>query len=270
MKIIEVQRTGIDYKDYVKRSALETDYKTLITDDCVIVLDGKPIILYKKVDFETQLLADTLNQVKYQTTTRTSGLQTTSRVFGYQPRIPLRRDFCSSTSLAHESPKLNEIVCDYGRKLLEPYEQGFPETYKQHLQETNEKIRASWVIDKTPFTSGIINKNNPLKYHFDAGNFKDVCSCMLCLKNDVSGGYLSCPEIDIGFKLDNGTCLIFDGQGLLHGVTPITKLSPQAYRYTVVYYTLLQMWKCGELTQEIARIRNIKSERERKRLTARN
>lgn len=137
MRVIEVTKRDINYKDYVKRSALETDYETLIKDDTLIVLDGRPIILYKKVDFDIRPLEEALDQVKYQTTIRTNGLQTVSRVFGFQPRIPLRRDFCSSTSLAHEEPRINEIVCEFGRQLLEPYEQGFPETLSKHQVETD-------------------------------------------------------------------------------------------------------------------------------------
>lgn len=73
------------------------------------------------------------------------------------------------------------------------------------------------------------------------------------------------PEFGLGFEIKNSSLLIFDGQSILHGVTPIRRESENSYRYTVVFYTLLQMWKCEPLDKELARIRKIKTEREQKR-----
>jgi len=115
------------------------------------------------------------------------------------------------------------------------------------------------------FTSGIVNENNPLKYHFDTGNFKDVFSCMVVFKNGVENGFLSLPEYDVGFQLPNNSIFLFDGQGILHGVTPITRQTPESYRYSVVYYSLKRMWQCLEIDEELARIRKKKTSRERAR-----
>lgn len=123
-----------------------------------------------------------------------------------------------------------------------------------------------YVIQDSAFTSGIINKNNPLKYHFDRGNFVDVWSNMLVFKHRIEGGFLSCPEFDIGFELKHNSLLMFDGQGILHGVTPIKRHGPESYRYSIVYYSMRQMWQCRPLGEEIDRIRKKKTERERKRL----
>jgi hypothetical protein len=73
------------------------------------------------------------------------------------------------------------------------------------------------------------------------------------------------PEYDMALEIGNDTIAIFDGQDILHGVTPIQYLNENAYPYTIVYYSLAQMWNCGELTEEIARIRQLKLERELKR-----
>lgn len=56
----------------------------------------------------------------------------------------------------------------------------------------------------------------------------------------------------------------------MHGVTPIIKTHRDGYRFTVVYYSLEQMWKCLTITQELARIRNVKTQREAKRLKPSN
>ncbi len=266
MRLIELERKTVDLKEYAHRSAIETDFDYLITDDTLILHDGKPAVLYIRCPWEFGPLRKILQGIKYQTTTRSGGLRTTSRVFGFQPRIALRRDFCTATSLANEEKNATEIIRDYGLKFKELYKAHFPDVYAQHEQWAQEKVRDEWKIKGTPFTSGIINKNNPLKYHFDAGNIKNVMSCMVGIKHNVGGGHLSIPELGVGLEICDQSLTIFDGQSWLHGVTPIKKLSANAYRYTVVYYTLHQMWKCEELTKEVARIREKKTERERKRV----
>lgn len=265
MKILDVSKSAIDLKEYVKRSAQESDYKTLITEDTLIRIDGRPAILYKRFDADLEPLRQTLRTIKYDTGARALGLVSTSRVFGYQPRIALRRDFCTATTLAHKTPSKNKQVCDIGKHIVPTYREYFPEVFESHTKWVGEKIKNEWQISDTPFTSGIINKNNPLKYHFDAGNIKNVCSCMIALKRSCGGGFLSLPELGVGLEIADKSLTIFDGQSILHGVTPIKKLADNTERYTVVYYTLHQMWKCETITEELARIRRVKMDRERKR-----
>lgn len=88
---------------------------------------------------------------------------------------------------------------------------------------------------------------------------------MIVFKDDVEGGYLSVPEYDIGFELKNNSILLFDGQSILHGVTPIYFKSQNGHRFSIVYYSLKQMWKCLEITEEIAWARKRKTEREKLR-----
>lgn len=265
MLTLDVIPKYLDLDEYVKRTALEDDYAELVTEDTLVLVEGVPRILYLKLDWDFSEMVKILSRIEYQQSERTGGLKTTSRVFGYQPRVALRRDFCTATSLSAEDPAANELVCSFGDRIEQIYREHFPATYQVHAGLAREKILPEWKIGDSPFTSGIINKNNPLKYHFDAGNFEQVCSLMLGFKRDVVGGHLSCPELGIGFEIANNSLLIFDGQSILHGVTPIKRLTPSAYRYTVVYYTLKGMWNCAPLTEEIARIRKVKTEREKKR-----
>ena len=116
------------------------------------------------------------------------------------------------------------------------------------------------------YKSGIINKNNELKYHFDAGNFKGVMSNMVAFKGDVEGGHLAIPELDIALEIADNTLTIFNGQEILHGVTPIETQNEQSYRYTVVYYSLEQMWKCEPIDDEIVRIRESQQVKEKTRI----
>lgn len=271
LKVIDVKKKDLDLKEWVKRSAREEDYDQLIDEPCIVRVDGEIKIIYDHLEEDTTDVQKALQKIKYQTGKRSRGLVSTSRIFGYRPRNEMRQDFCSSTSLATEAPKEHDIVAQLALKLEKYYEKNNPGQYLEHKRQAEEKIRRSWRISQgkeqsSIFTSGIINKNNPLKYHFDTGNFTNVYSMMAVFKHDIEGGYLSCPEIGLGFKLPNNSLFLFDGQGMLHGVTPIKQLSKNAFRYSIVYYTLKRMWQCLEITEEIARIRQAKTQRERTRL----
>lgn len=248
------------------RSASTADYHELITEPVTIMHEGEVKVVYDKLPFDTSKYRAAFERIKYTTSTRTNGLKTTSRIFGYSPRVALRKDFCAATALATEHPEEHGLICELGRKIADIYLKRAGDIYKNHTLETKDRMSEDWVIPGTPFTSGIINKNNPLKYHFDTGNFKKVFSCMIAFKSDVSGGHLSLPEYDCGLEIADGSILLFDGQEILHGVTPIEKHTEDAYRYTAVFYSLRGMWECLTVDDEIARIRNLKTDRERKRL----
>lgn len=269
MKEIRVKKAELNLDDYRMRSALDSDFHTLIKESCVLVDDDtdKVLLIYKQLDeegFDSSELALALQQINYQTTERVSGLKTTSRIFGYAPRVPLRKDFCSSTSMADEHPREHQLLLDYGVKVAQLYSDFAPETYATHTK-TTDKVLRDYVIPGTPFTSGIVNKNNPLKYHFDSGNFKEVFSTMLAIRGGTAGGHLALPAYDVGLAIANNSVTIFDGQQILHGVTPIKFLTPDAYRFTIVYYSLRKMWDCLPLREEVERIRNVKFEREMRR-----
>lgn len=267
MREIYLKKRDINHLDFVKRSALESDYELFIEDDVIAIdEDTKQIIfVHKKLDFDDRQIMWALDRIKYEENTRTSGLKTRSRIFGFNPRNAIRKDFCSTTSLAVSQPQEHAAVIKYGIQISGLYSQFTPEVYEQHMQITKNKVLDEWAIKDTPFTSGIINKNNPLKYHFDSGNFKNVYSCMAVFKRGTKGGFLAMPEYSVGVALPHNSVFMFDGQSVLHGVTPITKESPTDTRYSIVYYSLQQIWNCLPLSEEIARIRNKKTERERKR-----
>ena len=58
---------------------------------------------------------------------------------------------------------------------------------------------------------------------------------------------------------------MFEGQNILHGVTPFEKLSSDSFRVTIVYYSLKEMWKCLEVDDEIVRARTSRMFSELKR-----
>jgi hypothetical protein len=269
MKTLRLKRKVLDKKEWVKRSAQEGDYSTLITEPCLLVDDetGEIKAIYDHLDLDTDPIVKALRRVKYSVGVRARGLKSTSRIFGYRPRSEMRQDYCSSTSMAVEQPKEHELVAKLALDLEKVYAKYNPETFQRHRELSEEKVKKEWRIEhESLFTSGIINKNNPLKYHFDTGNFSDVFSMMVVFKGSVEGGYLSLPEYDIAFELPNNSLFMFDGQGILHGVTPIKYVSAFGYRFSVVYYTLKRMWQCLEIGEEVKRIRESKTLKERTRM----
>ena len=269
MKTLIVQRRELDLDQFKMRSAAESDYDTLVTESTAVYEDGDLMIAYLELDLDCSHVVQALQAMSFETERRTSGLISQSRVFGYLPRNTLRRDFCTATWLAVNQPREHAIITAYAVRVAEYYRSLNPDLYEKHQRTTDEHVVGDYRIKDSPFTSGIVNKNNPLKYHFDRGNFKDVWSCMLVFKNNVQGGYLSVPEYGLGFELKHNSLFMFDGQGLLHGVTPIVRRTPDAYRYSIVYYSMREMWNCLPVTDELIRIRNLKTERELKRLTNR-
>lgn len=269
MKTIILKRKQLNPKEFVKRSAQEADTSIMINEPTILVdADTNEIMaVYDILKIDTTGVVDALKRIRYSKGKRSRGLISTSRIFGYRPRNEMRQDYCSSTSLVTESPSEHDIVANLALELEEYYKRYNPKGYEEHKKASEGKIQDSWRIGKKSlFTSGIINKNNPLKYHFDTGNFTKVYSMMIVFKGGVEGGYLSVPEYDCKFYLPDNSLFMFDGQGLLHGVTPIKYTNPDGYRFSVVYYTLKRMWECLVIGDEVQRIREKKTTRERTRL----
>lgn len=263
----DIRKKPIDYHDYIRRYASENDYENFIDHSLIIKdVNDRPVIVYLHVpDMPSLYMVKALRKIYFSLDKRTQGLVSRSKVFGYLPREVIRKDYCSSSALSREHPDTHRYICEFGALLAKFYEKYCPDTFKMHMELTNEKILKDWQIDRSPFTSGIINKNIALKYHFDAGNIKNVYSNMVSFKKDCAGGHLAIPEYNIGLEIANKSMLLFDGQAIMHGVTPFKLESLDAYRYTLVYYTLRDMWSCKPINEEIARIRQVKFERELRR-----
>ena len=55
----------------------------------------------------------------------------------------------------------------------------------------------------------------------------------------------------MAFEQGDNALIIFDGQAVLHGVTPINKFHPRGYRASVVLYALEAMKNCYPFEQEL-------------------
>lgn len=272
IRVIEKDAMKVDSKLFIKRQALPEHYDELITDSCVVIDNGEPRVVYIDLDAigeDSTSLVKVLQQIPLNMFARgqrrANGMQSETVTVGWQPRKALRHDYCHLSKLGSIHPELHNEIVRYAQQVSTWYQRFNPELYNQHASITQEKISDDYKLPRTVFTSGVINRNNSIPYHFDAGNFKDVWSCMLAFKNKTEGGYLSCPEYRIGFEIKNNSLLMFDGQSLIHGVTPIKLLTNKSYRYTIVYYSLQQMWNCLPITEELARIRAVKAQREMRR-----
>jgi hypothetical protein len=266
MRYLDAIPRDIDTEILRRRSAKESDCETLITEDCVVRVGGQAKIVYiarlSNPDIERARAA--VQRVKYQTSTRTSGLVSTSRIFGYAPRNVLRGHPCRSTSMATDHPEEHAAICNAAPAIDAQYQKFFPEVHEQH-SEVASKVREQWMIPGSVFTSGIVNYNNPLQYHFDAGNFSQVCSAMVAFRHKTQGGHLACPELGVAFEIADRSLILFDGQKLLHGVTPIKRLAEDAFRFTVVYYSLKQMWNCETVQGEVDALRDRRTKTEQRR-----
>lgn len=265
-RLIRARVRDINPKDYKFRSASPDDCSELIDEDCIVMVDDRIVLVYiRKVEEDVSGFVSALGRVNYSKNYRSNGMLTTSRIFGYAPRNTVRNHPCRAAGLAAEQPDESSIVQRFAEVAKKYYERHNPELASIHMDMTETNVRPEYRIGSTMFTSGIINHNNPLKYHFDAGNYKNVWSAMFAFKKNIEGGYLALPELDICLKCTEGSLTLFDGQSYIHGVTPIRRLSEDAVRYTVVFYSLQQMWNCEMPKDEISIIRQKRSEVEAKK-----
>jgi hypothetical protein len=77
MRELLLTKQPLNHSEFVKRSALETDYDQLIEDD-VIAIDSETkqiIFIHKKLDFDDHDILWALGRIKYEENTRTNGLK---------------------------------------------------------------------------------------------------------------------------------------------------------------------------------------------------
>lgn len=252
-------------KELLSQKALENN-DPIIDEDTIVVdeVTGETLLIYKDTEstIDTSGMIDALSKVKFSVNRRTNGLVTQSEIIGYRPRMVglAGKKTCSKTAFGNKYKSIEDELFKVANTAEQLYSQFAEKRYQNHTQlATN--VRGEYLMPETHFTSGIINKNNPLKYHMDTGNFKDVFSIMLGLKKDIKGGYLHIPELKVNLKISNGSLSMFDGQRFVHGVTPMVGTHEASYRFTIVFYSLVQMWNCLETSAEVA---NAKKAEDRK------
>lgn len=249
------------------RTADEGDIQELITESTVIrnPETGIPEVVYIRLDPEPfEELRRALDaHPKWPPHMRTAGLATVSLKFGVRPRTSFRSPKCETYVLARENPRLNRLLLDASNEVLPWYEWANRDIFELHREGVS-KIHPAWTWSPV-FTSGVANRDSQLPYHYDAGNFQRVWSGMLGLKDHIAGGYLAIPEYGVGLEIADGSLTLFDGQGALHGVTPMRRTKLGGHRYTIVWYGMKGMWLCLDPAEEAKRANVLRTAREVRR-----
>ena len=259
MQRVEVVRRAPDPE--VLRALPSTDHAPRVVRGPVTLLErGEPLLILATVTMPSRFRA-ACHAIEAPTSYRTNGLRTTSRAFGTLTRNVIRGDFCRASEVAAKQPADHAALTAMGASLAEVYEQHAPGAFKAHREKAS-AVPRDFRLRDTPFTSGNLNKNTSLAYHLDKGNAANAWSAMVVLRERVAGAMLVLPEFGVSLELPDGACLLFDGQGTWHGLTPVVA-EPGGYRYSVVYFSLKAAWQCLPFEDELTRIKRKATERQR-------
>jgi hypothetical protein len=176
---------------------------------------------------------------------RLSGMVVTHRTFGFVAPAPLRRRYgCSRSAFDRELPHVSSLLGAFLQASERALSETVPEARAHTVEAVQKVLPEAWRIMGTPWTSGIINNTAALPYHRDSGNVLGSWSAMLGARRDVEGGMLHLLDYDTYLEIPNGSVTLFDGQGITHGVSPLSAAGFDSYRYTVVAYARRTMSQC--------------------------
>ncbi len=261
MKEISIQiKKRLNSREFKLQKPTKKDLKGLIVESTLVsVYDGNKLldkILYLSLpdSIKTKAILKACEQFHFAHTVRTNELKNLAKIIGYRQRTEIRNYYCSIALSALENPSAHEAMMKLGKYIANVFKQYLPDEYDHQMQSLKQKGREvldDYIIEGTPFTSGIVNKNTALTYHRDKGNTPNSKACMLALKGEVSGGHLVFPELEIAFECANNSLIFMDGARWVHGVSNFQFASKFGYRYTIVFYTLMGMWECLPVGKEL-------------------
>lgn len=191
------------------------------------------------VDFDDQVFSNVT------TTARLSGMAVTHRTFGYQPPVPMRRRYgCSTSQFNARYPKATSQLSQFCRVAEHVLRTYASEVHDDTARRVRDVISPAWLIAGTPWSSGIINQTVALPYHTDKSNIPGSWSAMLVCRRHVEGGLLHLADYDTWLAVPHGSITVFDGQSVVHGVSPMRMDHPGGFRYSTVVYAKAAMKKC--------------------------
>jgi hypothetical protein len=252
----------------IRRTVAAVAHAPLLISEPTMFFDAQnqqPLGAYMLLE-DTGALEVACCAVKMSPGARTRGLRTSSRVFGYQARVPLRRDYCSVATLARESPRAHQILLHWGERLSSDLAALFPQQHAFQKGLLEGAVATEWRIPNSVFTSGIVNRNNQLAYHKDQGNFPATWSAMAVFRRRTLGGCLVVPAWGVSIACENRSILFFEGTKWLHGVSPIELDGPTAQRHSIVWYAMRGLAKALSPEGERARVAELRVQREAARL----
>jgi len=224
------------------------DVEPNLTTASLLVDDetNEPVIAYLPLPAEP--VADLRRAVRAirfgETLRQSSGLRNKSRTFGMAPRkMYQKRESCRPTALAADQPEQHAVLVGLGDLLMGVMRDLAPEIVERD-EVAMAPVEDEWRLSEgSTWTSGVVNNTTVLPYHVDGANFP-TWSCMPVLRRGARGGALSVPEYDLVVGCRDGWTVCFNGYELWHGVTPIHLVEADAYRISVVYYSLRGMKDC--------------------------
>lgn len=266
---LDVERrvlTAREVEDLQRRPAEPRDYEHVAMPNTEVWCDGELIAGLYELEEDSAELLDVCRNLPFVRDYRTSGMRTQSVIFGYRPREPLRKDYCGAASLSSDFPHGFAVLDRWASVVERYYREARPDVHAHHEKMVLQDIDSAWRMTDSIFTSGIVNKDTSHHYHKDNGNFAQTWNAMVVLSFDIEGGETVAPELRTAFRYDNRPCvLVFPAESTWHAVQQLRTRGRNGYRFSVVFYSLTGMCKCGTKKEELDRIRKIRTERERRR-----
>lgn len=262
MQIIEATWKEV-LKSKVGDAAQEDDASIYIKDDCIITVEGKPVAAYGDLDFDPKRLLAWAKQAEFGLFRRLaygqgkqfSTKKTYELYFGYTMGRHVYNAPPGPTRTTRDYPQLfNDDLIPLYEKLAKVFETCMPEQYAAQM-DAIKCVGEEWRIGKGLYTQMVFNNANVFSYHVDAMNFKDSWNVMAVFANGCVGGNTIIPALDMRFSMRGAKYLIFNAQKVIHGVTPLTKVRADSYRYSLVYYAQAGMSKLGKLEDELDKFR---------------
>lgn len=226
------------------------------------------LIIFGRLNQNNQHIKNICSKIKFKKTKRVARIVKSGgkdfdhpisydKTFGFRPRREIFGLPSGASDFNSKYPDEFKKLIQLGVDLEDQFKTHAPDKYLLQMEIINHEVHKNWMIPGTIFTQGIINNSNNLDYHFDRGNFKGFWSCMAVFAKDIVGGQLVIPSLNCALNIQDNTYVLFNGQKHLHGVTKINKTSPQAFRFSIVFYALeLMKFAKPTVKQELDEIRS--------------
>lgn len=177
------------------------------------------------------------------------GWEVNSWIVGYFERS-VRMPYCRSCAWNLANPEKFKKLFPMVKEVDALFKEIIPDRY-ENQRKFAEKTSKDFLIPGTVFTTLTLNKTFRTACHKDAGDLESGFSCLSVIRQGMfKGGNLVLPEWRIAVKLDTYDLVMFDAHEF-HGNTQIIPLSPDAQRFSIVYYYREAMAKCGTAKEEL-------------------
>lgn len=264
MKIITAKPMKIDFDKVKKVQPEQFEKGKVVDEDLVIYVAGKPVLAYTHVPKDLlEGMRSVVKSTKYTVNHRAGGLPTKSSVFGALPRVAIRCDYCRITRATRDEPENHAQIVAFREYVDGFYKRFFPVEFERAVAEVASDINGDWRLGDSPFLTCNINVNFAIPYHRDTGNLTSALSNVTIVRDGIEGGELVLPEYGISLAQTDGALCFFQGQSIIHGVLPFKTLKPDAYRASIVYYTMAGMKNCLSKAGETARAQTTRTVKER-------